>query len=213
MKIIAIMPIKLQNKRLPNKNILMLGNKPLITYNLETLKQIEELNSIYVYCSSEKIVSFLPAGIKFLQRSVELDSDNTNFTEIFEAFSGEVKADIYVYSHATAPFISIDSINKCINAVLYENHDSAFTATKIQDFLWNKNYNPLNFDAQNIPRSQDVEPIYKETSGVYVFKKEVFEKLKRRVGINPKIIEVNFKESIDINTREDFEIAKIFLNQ
>ena len=41
MKVIAIMPIKLKNERCPGKNTRMLGNKPLLQYELDSLKQLE----------------------------------------------------------------------------------------------------------------------------------------------------------------------------
>ena len=82
---------------------------------------------------------------------------------------------------------------------------------KIQDYLW-QDGEPLNFDATNVPRSQDLKPIYRETSGVYVFTKEVFEKYHRRIGKSPFVKEVSFKESIDINNPEDFILAETFLN-
>ena len=41
MKIVAIMPIKLNNERLPGKNTKLLGNVPLMDYELESLKQEE----------------------------------------------------------------------------------------------------------------------------------------------------------------------------
>ena len=209
MKIVSVMPIKIHSKRLPNKNLLKLGDTFLLNHNLKTLLSLDMLDDIYVYCSQESIMEYVPKGVKFLQRDVRLDSDESNFTQIFEAFSAVVCADIYVYTHATAPFLSQKSLQACIDSVLKEGYDSAFSATRIQDFLWTKDFVPLNFDAHNIPRSQDLEVIYRETSGVYVFKNEVFRELRRRIGNNPKAIEVSFKEAIDINTKEDFELAEI----
>ena len=92
-----------------------------------------------------------------------------------------------------------------------EEYDSAFCASVIQDFLW-QDGEPLNFDATNLPRSQDIKPIYRETSGVYVFKKEVFLKYHRRIGVHPYIKTVTYKEAVDINNPEDFELAKAMLN-
>lgn len=211
MKIVSIMPIKLNNERLPNKNIKKLGEKYLITYELESLLKTKLIEDIYVYCSSNTIEEYLPQGIKFLKRPEFLDLPTSNFTQIFESFSNEVDADIYVYAHATAPFITVETMKECINAVVSGEYDSAFCATKIQDYLW-QDGQPINFDATNLPRSQDLKPIYRETSGVYVFTKEVFKKYKRRIGIKPFIKEVTFKEAIDINTTEDFELAQIMVD-
>lgn len=208
---IAIMPIKLHNERLPGKNTMLLGGKPLLQHQLLATQKAGQTDGIYVYCSNEAVCEYLPEGVTFLKRPAELDLPTSNFTQIFTAFSNTVPADIYVYVHATAPFITPETISECIQAVVSGEYDSAFCAVKIQDFLW-KDGEPLNFDAANVPRSQDLEPIYRETSGVYVFTKEVFEKYHRRIGKKPYVKEVSFKEAVDINVPEDFKLAEAMIN-
>ena len=211
MKTIAIMPIKLNNERLPGKNTMLLGGKPLLQHQLLATRQTGLADEIYVYCSDEAVSPYLPEGIRFLKRPDELDLPTSNFTQIFSTFANAVPADIYVYVHATAPFITPQTMKECIQAVQSGEFDSAFCAVKIQDFLW-KNGESLNFDAANVPRSQDLEPIYRETSGVYVFTKEVFEVYHRRIGKKPYIKEVSFKEAVDINNPEDFRLAEAMVN-
>lgn len=211
MKIVAIMPIKLQNERLPGKNTKLLGDKPLLQYELIALIQTGLLDSINVYCSNESVCEYLPEGIDFVKRPEFLDLPTSNFSQIFENFINVIDADIYVYAHATAPYITVDTMKQCIEAVKSGEYDSAFCAVKIQDFLW-ENGEPLNFDAANIPRSQDLNPIYRETSGVYVFTKDVFMNYHRRIGKKPFIKEVSFKEAVDINNPEDFDLAEALLN-
>ena len=210
-KIVAIMPVKLNNERLPGKNTKMLGDKPLIQYSLESLEQVEELDEIYVFCSDPSIKAYLTPKVKFLQRPARLDEPTSNFTQIFETFMKQIDADIYLYAHATAPYVTADTIRKVIQNVAEGGYDSSFTAEKIQDFLWMDN-KPLNFDAANVPRSQDIPPIYRETSGVYAYTKEVFEKYRRRIGVHVYPVEVDKKESIDINYPEDFKLAELYLN-
>lgn len=211
-KVVSVMPIKLNNERLPGKNTRILGGKPLLQYELDTLLQVKILESINVYCSDRCICEYLPRGVKFIQRPQFLDLPEANFTQIFRHFLSAIRADIYVYAHATAPFISVETIEECIGAVLSGKYDSAFSAVKMQDFFWSQG-KPLNFDASNIPRSQDLKPIYRETSGVYVFRKEVFLTMGRRIGEKPFIKIVPLKEAIDINNIEDFEMAEFWLNR
>ena len=207
MVITAIMPIKLYSERCPGKNIRTLGAKPLLQYELDSLKRTGLCDEINVFCSSEEIIPYLPEGVNFVKRPEYLDLSTANFTQIFEHFMAQRDADIYVYAHATAPFITVETMTKCIEAVKFGKYDSAFCAIKLQDYLW-QNGEPLNFDATDLPRTQDLQPIYQETSGIYVFTKEVFEKYHRRVGVNPFIKEVSFKEAVDIDNPEDFDLAE-----
>lgn len=208
-KIVAIVPIKLNNERLPGKNTKLLAGKPLIHYVQQNLLSVDQIAERYVYCSQAAVQEYLLPGVVWLQRSACLDEATANFTQIFDSFMHHVPADIYVYAHATAPFITRETTCDCLHQVVSGAYDSAFCATKIQDFLWCDG-KPVNFDASNLPRSQDLKPIYRETSGVYVFRREVFEKFHRRIGLHPYIREVTYREAVDINTPEDFALAELW---
>lgn len=212
MKTVAIVPMKLNNTRLPQKNTKPFTNgKPLCTYILNTLLQIDKIDEVYVYCSNEAIKDFLPQGVTYLKRDKSLDSDTAKMNEVLKAFAKDVPADIYVMTHTTAPFISKESIEKGIDAVASGMNDSAFAAKKLQDFLW-ENGRPFNYDLENIPRTQDLPPLYEETSGFYIYDSSVINDLGRRIGQTPHIVEVNEIEAIDIDEKEDFEIADAVFN-
>lgn len=212
MKTVAIVPMKLNNRRLPQKNTKPFHNgRPLCYYILSTLLQIEEISEVYVYCSNLEIQNYLPEGVKYRKRSNSLDLDTTKMNEVLECFSKEVPADMYVMTHTTAPFISAESIKKGIQAVRENGYDSAFAVKKLQDFLW-KDGKPFNYELDAIPRTQDLPVLYEETSGFYIYKCEVITKLKRRIGNHPYMVEVSEIESVDIDEAEDFEIADAIFN-
>lgn len=212
MKTVAIVPMKLNNTRLPQKNIKPFTNgKPLCYYILTTLLSIKEIDEVYVYCSNESIKNYIPDGVKFLKRSASLDTDQTKMNEVLKAFAMDVPADVYVMTHTTAPFISADSIVKGLSSVTNGMHDSSFSAIKVQDFLW-KNGEPFNYELDNIPRTQDLPPLYMETSGFYIYEATVITELGRRIGQNPHIVEISEIEAIDIDEQEDFEIADAIYN-
>lgn len=204
--------MKLNNRRLPQKNTKSFTNgKPLCYYILSTLFKVKEIDEIYVYCSNPDIQEFIPEGVKYLKRSEALDQDVTSITQVLDCFTKDVPADIYVMAHTTAPFISKDSIEKGLNAVISGEYDSSFAAKKLQDFLW-KDGAPFNYELDNIPRTQDLLPLYEETSGFYIYKKEVMTVLHRRIGKKPYIVEVGEIEGIDIDEPEDFIIADAIYN-
>lgn len=118
----------------------------------------------------------------------------------------QIEADVYLVCHCTSPFVKAERISECIGKVCKEGYDSAFTAEKIQRLMW-YNGEPLNFDAANVPRTQELPAYFNEVSAAYVFKKETFLSLHRRIGLKPYICEVSGIECIDIDYPEDFEIA------
>ena len=85
-------------------------------------------------------------------------------------------------------------------------HDSAFSVSRIQTFCWHKN-KPLNYSLDNIVRTQDIDSIFNETSAFYIFKSEVLKKLNRRIGMKPLMVETDRIESIDIDEKQDYDLA------
>lgn len=212
MKIVALVPMKLNNTRLPNKNTKCFTNGlPLCKYILNTLLKIKKIDEVYVYCSDEKIKDFLPEGVKYLKRSKILDQDSTKMNEVLMSFSKNVDSDIYVMTHTTAPFVKEESIAKGLDAVISGNYDSSFAVKKLQDFIWKDN-KPFNYDLENIPRTQDLPPLFEETSGFYIYRKDVISKFNRRIGDTPFLVEVDEIESIDIDEPNDFIIADAIFN-
>ena len=99
-------------------------------------------------------------------------------------------------------------MENALGKVLYEGHDSAFTARRMQTFAWYKGQ-PINYDVSNVPRTQDMEPVFVETSAFFIFKKELWTEHGRRIGFHPYIQEVGEIEAVDIDTMEDLEFAQI----
>lgn len=213
-KITAIIPIKLRNERLPDKNTKLLGNKPLCHYIFETLLEVKKQHrnlEIVVYCSDEKIKEFLLPGIRFLKREVSLDQNSTNYTDIFSNFVKEVPSDLYLYTHVTSPFIKPESISNAIKKVLVEGYDSSFSVLKKNVFYWHNDTS--NYNLKNVPRTQDVDPIFVETSGFYVYRKEVFEKMRTRIGETPFLYCIDEIEGIDIDEEGDFKVAQSIIEK
>ena len=206
MKVVAFVPIRLNSKRVVGKNLKMLGDKPLLQYILETLVTVPQIDEVYVYCSDESIIPYLPQKVEFLKRSTSLDSDETLGKEIYEAFVKDVEADVYMLAHTTSPFVKSETIGNALDKVINEEYDSSFSAQKIQTFTW-YNGKPLNYSLKEIPRTQTIEPVYVETSAFYIFRREVWTELRQRVGNKPYMALTDAIEGVDIDNPEDFDFA------
>ena len=108
----------------------------------------------------------------------------------------------------TSPFTQKETIKNALSKVLYEGYDSAFTARRLQTFAWYEG-KPVNYKLDDVPRTQDMEPVFIETSAFFIFKKELWVKYGRRIGFHPYIQEVGEIEAVDIDTMEDLKFARI----
>lgn len=209
MKTVAFIPIKMNNERTPGKNTKRFYNgKCILEIIQETLMKVKGLVEVYVFCSNDAIKEYIIDGVKFLKRPEFLDTKTATPNDIINEFMKLVDADIYMVSHATSPFVSVEHFEECINAVVSGEYDSSFTAEKIQKLLWTNDNTPFNFDPENVPRTQDLEPIFDEVSAAYVFAKKTFLKYNRRIGINPHLTIVSGVECVDIDYPEDLQIAE-----
>lgn len=207
MKTVAFVPIRLNSSRVAGKNLRQLGGRPLMTYILQTLLQVHNIDATYVYCSDTSIAPLLPAGVTLLQRDTSLDSDTTLGEQIYDAFTREVQADIYVLAHATSPFIRPATIEEAVARVQSGECDSAFSAERIQTFAWYGGQ-PLNYSLTHVPRTQELEPVYAETSAFFVFGRDVWCKHHRRIGEHPYVAVTDRIESTDIDNPDDFTLAE-----
>lgn len=208
-EVVAFVPIRLNSKRLPGKNLLELGGKPLCRHLLETLVRVPELSAVYVYCSQREIVDYLPPGVTWIQRSEDLDGDGVRGGAIYRSFIREVQAKWYLLAHVTSPFLQEGTIQRGLDAVRSLGKDSALTVRAEKTFAW-FNHQPLNYNPQDVPRTQELASVYLETSGYYLFEGREFLSSGRRVGYDPEFVEVQGAESLDIDTQEDFELARVY---
>ena len=88
-----------------------------MAYLLESLAAAKNIDEVYVYCSNREVEQYLPQGVKFLQRDERLASNTTLGKEIYDAFTEEVEADIYILAHTTSPFIRTSTIVQAVEAV------------------------------------------------------------------------------------------------
>lgn len=206
-KVVSFIPVKLNNQRLPGKNLMELNGRPMCDYIFRTISQVESISEKYVYCSDETILPYIPKGLKFLKRDSYLDGYQVKGLEIIEYFVRDIDADIYVLTHITQPFTKSESIKTALDKVVNGGYDSAFSCIEMKDYCW-YNGKTLNYDRKDIVVTQDLKPVYVETGAFFIFRKEVFTKLHQRVGKNPYQYVVDRFEAIDVDTREDFDFAE-----
>lgn len=212
MRSVAVIPIKLNNERAPGKNTRPLpDSSTLLSRVLGTMTSITELDEVVVFCSDDRIKPEVERwGARFLARDPELDLPSATSNDILAAFASLVPADVYALAHATSPFVEVESIRKGLGAVLDGTHDSAFSVRRSHDFVW-LNGAPLNFDPSRIPRTQDLDPLFVETSAFYIFTSAVLLAHGRRVGFTPLLVEQTQVEAVDVDDEDDFAIASALI--
>ena len=211
MKVCATIPIKSNSARVKNKNFRLLGDKPLYQYIIDHCIQAECFDDIYVDTDSAEINSYCVKNqVICIKRKPELTLDTANGNDVFHYdidFVGHY--DFYFQLYATAPFLKPKTIRECVDKLTHSSkHDSILTATQEYGWFWHKEQ-PVNYQPNILPRSQDATPVIKETTGLYGISKRAYERYRCRVGATPYFYIIrDRKECIDLDTQEDFEEAE-----
>ena len=68
---------------------------------------------------------------------------------------------------------------------------------------------PVNFSPKVVTKTQNLNPIIQSNGAFFIFKKKPFLKYNNRIGKKPYYYEINFPESVEIDTQEDLKLARM----
>ena len=213
MKTVAFIPFW-ENYESNEFRIKKISGRFLLSYTLEKLNKILGLDEIYVYASSDSVKKYIEPDIeyKYLTRPKYLDNAEVSIEEIINKFLEETDADIILLLHPTSPLLKVTSIQTCLNSVKIDGYDSAFSAVKYKKLSWYK-MKPINYTLnEDIPKLQEIEPVYDEQSSLYVFNKTSFIENKHRVSGKVKINEIDQIEGLEVRNKIDFELLELIIN-
>ena len=219
-KIIAILPMKGNSERVPNKNMKEFNGKPLYHAVVNTLLISKYIDKLVIDTDSDIIkedaIKSFGSRVIIFDRPKEIQGDFVSMNDIIEYDLSKLEGEDFLQTHSTNPLLRVETLDRAIECYFNskDKFDSIFSVTKVQTRFYNKNAEPINHNSKELLRTQDLEPMYEENSNFYIFSKESFAKAgKKRIGINPKIFEMNKLEAIDIDEPEDFELAELLYQQ
>lgn len=226
MKILALVLARAGSKRLPGKNIRILGGKPLIVWSIDAAKGITEICDILVSTDAPAIAEICTeagALVPWL-RPAELATDTASSVDTalhaldwYEAANGAV--DGLLLLQPTSPFRTEETMRRGIE--LYRNNarlpvlgvspthaHPAWTLKMEGGYLV-----PFMPDHKLERRSQDLSPAYVVNGSFYLISPAELRSGRSFVGARtiPLLIE-SPQEVLDIDTEWDFKMAEAVLS-
>ena len=223
MKKIAIIPARSGSKGLPNKNILMLGNKPLIAYTIEAALKSNEFERVIVSTDSLEYKYIAEKfGAEVFMRSEELSNDKASSFVVIEDVLNKIETiiDYFVLLQVTSPFRNENHIKESIE--IFENSISEYdflvsmqksdkSSSLIKPIYDNGTLEEYNIDYSNYSRQKYDE--YYPNGAIFIGKVKEYLEQKHFFGKRSKAYFMNKEDSIDIDDSLDFEIAITILNK
>lgn len=226
MKSICFIPARGSSKEIPNKNIRILGNKPLIAHTIESALQSKIFENVIVSTDDiriAKVAKKYQAEVPFI-RPKKLATDSATFDDVLlhgvdTLIRKGYKFDIIAARDCTVPFIDKKDMKGAINLLKKSNCDSVFSVCETHPNpyfgmfeLNSKGYLvPSKKYKKPIKRRQDAPKVY-ELNGLYVHK--VDRLLKTRKMFTSKMLpyEISRQHGFMIDFEIQFKIAE-FLYQ
>lgn len=217
MKTIAIIPARGNSKRLPGKNLLTLGELPLLAHSILFAKANPEIiDEVYVSTDCENIKKIaLKFGAKVIERPAEISGDlEPTVSALKHVLETIEEVDSVVLLQPTNPLRPENLLKEAFEVYNSSQVESLFTVSRnYQKFgrIVDNRYIPFNYKIGQ--RSQDLEPLYFENGLLYISKANLILKdsILSEMAI-PFIINHPFA-NIDIDTREDFKYAEYLISK
>lgn len=213
MKTIAIIPARGGSKRIPEKNIQLLGELPLIAHSIVYAQENSDIiEDIYVSTDDAEIKKIaLQFGAKVIDRPVSISGDLEPTVSALKHILQSIESDVenVVLLQATNPLRPQNLLKEVFEKYQNDNLDSIFTVSRNhQKFgkITNNKFQPFNYTIGQ--RSQDLEPLFFENGLLYISKASLILK-DIIISENAFPFEVNhIFAQIDIDTLDDLDYAR-----
>ena len=223
---LAIIPARGGSKGLPGKNIKKLGGKPLISYTVEAAHLSKYIDRVLVSTDDEEIAEISKkygAEIPFL-REKELASDHASAVDVYIDMIKRLGTDFvekpFMVLLPTVPFRTASHIDEAyelfyrekaktlVSVVEAEVPASWYLSVNRDGFLYSSGYGLKDGNIQN---RQNNEVSYIPNGAIYILDYGLLHEKRTYYCERTVPYLMGKKESIDIDTPEDFEYAEFLL--
>lgn len=223
-RFLAIIPARSGSKGLKDKNIKNLNGKPLIAHTIEAANQSGVFNDIVVSTDSEEYANISidhGATVPFL-RPAEMASDSSSSIDtiiytINQLKKGNISYDYFVLLQPTSPLRDAKDIKNAINLLFERKALSLVSVCKTEHSplimnTLNKSLAMDNFLSNEFnKRRQELPEYYRVNGAIYLSEVKHFLQCKNFYNKGSFAYVMDQKNSIDIDSEIDFELAKILM--
>lgn len=219
---LAVIPARGGSKSIPLKNIRPLNGIPLLAFTIQAAKRSAYLDRCVVSTDHAEIARVAREyGAEVIERPADLATDQAP-TEWALLHALEVlvrdgyRPEFVVTLEPTSPLRSTELIDRCIaEAIRHPEMDCVMTVAETRKCYGRLLDGRFEYLFPDQPRRrQERQPLYEESSTVYVTRTNVLERDRSVLGrTRYGVVVKDPREAIDINEPLDFIVAEAVLAQ
>lgn len=217
---IAIIPARSGSKSIRDKNIKLLGNKPLIAWSIKACLKSKKISKIYISTDSKKYANVAKnlGPVEILFRPKKLSADYSTDYEMIEHAIKNINFEYEFIAHIrpTTPLRKVNDLDKAIKQFIKSKfhslrsvHEMSETSYKSVEIIAGKLKSlknlKLNMDELNAPR-QNFSKTYSPNGVIDIYRKKFVVNNKLLFGKKVKAYKTSYCPEID--NIEDFNYVE-----
>lgn len=219
MNILAIIPARGGSKGIPKKNVRLMAGQPLISYSIK-VAQSSSFNIEVVVSTDDSEISNIAKkfGANVIARPKELSTDSVTLDPVIYHAVNEIEVqnnkifDIVITMQPTSPLLTVDTLDAALQYFTSQNLDTLISGVNKPHLSWTEKEGDIVPNYEKRLNRQYLPKNLMET-GAFVITKRTCIENGNRIGPRVSIFEVPEKESIDIDTAQDWWIAEKEFNK
>ena len=214
-----LIPARGGSKGIPHKNVRPLGGKPLILHVLESCLQMADPSRVVVSTDDEITASIVGERCRLHKRPADLCGDEVTLDQVADDVArwlldeGAIGSDVLLTVQPTSPFLSPNAIEEAL-ALLSEGAGCVLSVRDDTHLRW-------RLDEAGIPRPLFQERVNRqslprslvETGGLIGARLGDIVRTGTRIHEPIKLIELDGRAGIDIDTPSDWALAEFYANR
>lgn len=211
MKILAVIPARSNSKRIPNKCIRIVNNKPLLYYSIETAKRSKYISEIIVTTDSNEVAIIAKQmNVDCKMRTSELCTDETTLDSVVYDAMGNRDYDYVITLQPTTPLLKVETLDSAIEYVIEKELDTLVSVHNSPKLAWKKTEGDVRPEYIKRLNSQYLPPYFQETGAFVINKKGVVTSETRFAG-KLDIYETSAEEAINVSDFKDLALVNAIM--
>ena len=214
MKILAVIPARAGSKGIPNKNIRIIGGRPLVYYSIKNALDSDYITDVIVSTDSDAVrIIAEQMGAKVKWRDADLCGDAVTLDAVIaDAIPEETEWDYIVTMQPTSPTLRVETLDAAIKYTIDNGFDTVISAINAPHLSWGEKEGKKVPNYTERLNRQYLPPCYMETGAFVVSVASVVTPL-TRIGEKVDVFEVPEDEAQDVDNFEDLRSVAATLDR
>lgn len=220
MNVLVIIPARGGSKGIPRKNLRSLAGKPLVYYSINQALASKNKPDVYVASDDQEILTIAKKiGAKVVGREKSDSNDSATLDPvIYNAYKKIEKIekktyDLIITLQPTSPLLSTKSLDLAIKKIKTNSKINTIISAKEDTHLtWRDENGKFTPNYKQRLNRQYLPATFKETGGFLITRSDSISS-SSRIGKNVELYVLSGKETIDIDSSEDWSLCEYYLRR